>query len=403
MEVFVARQPIFTANKKLFGYELLFRLGVENAFPGIDGDRATSSVLTNTFFSFGLSEILRGKPGLINFTKKLILQRTPLLFPKEQLIIEVLENIDPEPEIIKALEEFKGRGYIIALDDFIYEKKFQPMMDLCSIIKFDLMATPLDTIKELVHDLKTRTRINLLAEKVETYQEFEQAKQMGFQLFQGYFFSKPEVLSGKEIPTYQPIKLKLIKETNRTEADLRVIEDLIKKDVSVSFKLLKFLNAAYFKRANAIDTIKDALLVLGLEELKKFINVVVVSDLNKDKPNELIRSSVITARMCELLGTMVRSDFTQDELFTIGLFSSMDAILDMPMAEILNQISLSRKVKTALLGLDPKFNQIHTLVICFQKGEWDHRLYQVLRGKKVLDKLPDFYIDALQMADSFFS
>jgi c-di-GMP-related signal transduction protein len=188
MDIYVARQPIFTTKRQIFGYELLFRLGLENAFPDIDGNVATSSVLSNTFFSFELGKILANKPGLINFTRELLLQRTPLLFPKKHIIIEVLEDIEPTDQIIEALTEINSKGYKIALDDFVYHEKFQPMMALCRLIKFDLMATPLDTLNDIVADIKENYAITLLAEKVETYEEFELAKEMGFKLFQGYFF-----------------------------------------------------------------------------------------------------------------------------------------------------------------------------------------------------------------------
>ncbi len=403
MDIYVARQPVFTPDKKIFAYELLFRLGLENTFPDVDGDAATSNVLTNTFFSFGLDRILGGKPGLINFTRDLILQGMPLLFPKEHIIIEVLENVEPEPEIISALEQFKQQGFRIALDDFVYDKKFIPMMELCTIIKFDLLITPLDTLAPLVEKLKAVYSVTLLAEKVETHQKFAQAKEMGFDLFQGYFFSKPEILSQKEISTSQITKFKLIDEAGKRDPDLAKLEELIKRDLSVSFKLLKFMNSAYFLRPAPIDTIREAMLVLGLDELKKFISLVVLSDLNDQKPGELTRMAMIRARMCELCGSMLRTKFTQEELFTIGLFSSIDAILDMPMYMILDQISFSDKITHALLGLDKQFNQIITLVTGFEKGSWDHRLYHLYQGKKILSQLPLFYREAVFMADSFFS
>lgn len=402
MDIFVARQPVFTAKRRIFGYEILFRLGLENSFPGIDGDTATSSVLINTFFTLGLDGILRGRPGLINFTRELILKKTPLLFPQDRIIIEVLENIEPDPEIIKSLTEFRNKGFSIALDDFVYDDKFKSVMPLCSIIKFDIQATPLDTLGSLTEDLKEDFHPTLLAEKVETYHEFNQAKEMGFELFQGFFFSKPEILSGKDISVAQMTKLRLISEINRDDQDLERIESLIKKDVSVSYKLLKFMNSTYFQRIQAVDTIKEALLVLGMDELKKFIHVVVVSELNDTKPDELIRSSIIRARMYEQLGRLIKTDFSGDELFTIGIFSFMDAILDISMDKILERIGLSERIKTALLGRDKQFEKIHTLVACVERGDWSHRLFQVFQGHKVLDRLPKFYMDAVRMADSFF-
>ncbi len=402
MDIFVARQPVFTAKKKVFGYELLFRQNLDNVFPDTDGDTATSGVLSNTFFSFGLHEILAGKPGLINFTRNLILLKTPLLFPKEHIIIEVLEDIEPDPSVMAALMEFKLQGFRIALDDFVYDKKFNDMISLCTLLKFDIIATPLDTLEPIIAAIKARHSITLLAEKVETHEEFEQAKSMGFGLFQGYFFARPEIFSKKDISPSQMTKLKLINAATQKEMDLTAIETLIKRDLSVSFKLLKFINSAYFQRPTPLDTIKDAMLFLGVDELKKFIHVVVVSDLGENKPNELIRSSLIRARMCEQCGQMLKTNFTTEELFTIGLFSSMDAILDKPMAAILSQLTFSNKIKDALLGRDKQYSLIQALVVSFEKGLWNHKLLSLMDGQKIIEKLPKFYRDALHMADSFF-
>ena len=196
MEVFVARQPVFTQKRKLFGYELLFRAGLENVFPNIDGDVATSNLLSNIFYPFEFNEILNNKKGLINFTRKSILEKVPLFLPKEQFIIEVLEDIEPEKDIITALSMMKDKGYTIALDDFVYHSRFEPMIRLSKIIKFDIRATPLDSLVDIIPQIDSKYKVTLLAEKVETYKEFETAKKMGFNLFQGYFFSKPGKLQG---------------------------------------------------------------------------------------------------------------------------------------------------------------------------------------------------------------
>ncbi len=402
MEIFVARQPIFTTRKTIFGYELLFRQGFENIFPDIDGDTATSNILSNTFFSFEINEITGNRPALINFTKKLILQKTPLLFPYRRIIIEVLENIEPEPEIIAALNEFKSKGFTIALDDFIYHEKFAPMMKLCRIIKFDIIATPLETLETIIKDIKADYNIMLLAEKVETYQEFQLAQQMGFTLFQGYFFAKPEILSKKDISAVHITRLKLINETGRSDPDLEKIENLIKKDVSVAFKLLKFINSAYFKRPTPINTIRDAITYLGTDELKKFINVIAVSDLSRGKPNELVRSAVIRARMCEQCADIFTTDFTGEELFTLGLFSVIDAMLDNEMEEILKNIAFSPKIKNALMGRDKGFNKILDIVVNFEQGRWDNAFYAVMSNTSAERKLPEFYFDAVRMSGSFF-
>jgi EAL and modified HD-GYP domain-containing signal transduction protein len=404
MKIYVARQPIFTAQKKIFGYELLFRAGFENAFPDVEGDIATARVLTNTFFTFELKEILGGKPGLINFTRDLIIKKIPLFFPKDHIIIEVLENIEPEPEIINALKEFKHKGFRIALDDFIYDKKFNQMIALSAMIKFDLMATPLSTLAPVLEsDIIRSNHLTLLAEKVETHQEFEQAKQMGFGLFQGYFFSKPEILSKQDISANQITKFKLISEVGKSEMNLALIEDLIKMDVSVSFKLLKFINSSYFRRRNSVDTIKDAIMILGEDELKKFICVVVVSDLNPAKPNELIRTSITRARLCELCGSHLKTGFSIEKLFTIGLFSAMDAIMDMEMKDILATIDLSERLKDALLGRNQTFQKLLGLVTTIARGNWDQKVFKLIDNTRLMTRLPEYYADAVKMSDAFFT
>ncbi|MDA8134122.1 MAG: HDOD domain-containing protein [Desulfobacteraceae bacterium] len=403
MDVFLARQPVFTSEKKLFGYELLFRLGLENYFPeSVDGNTATSNLLSNIFFPFDFKAILCGKPGLINFTANMILQRMPLLLPKEHFIIEVLEDVEPDEALISSLSVLNKKGFTIALDDFVYHQKLRPMIELSHIIKFDIQATPLKSLDVILQMMKSDYKIRFLAEKVETYAEFEQAKEMGFDLFQGYFFSKPEVLSTKGISAGQATKLALVNEVAKKELNLKRIEDLIKKDVSISFKLLRFINSAYFKRRNSINTIKDAIIYIGTEELKRFINIVAISDIGAQKPNELIRASIVRAGMCERFGGVLKTSFSTDELFTLGLFSFIDAMLDCRMEDILSQIAFSEKMKSALLGKEKEFKMILSFVEGFEKGDWQNRIFGFLSGKSIEAKLPFFYMESIRMADSFF-
>lgn len=402
MEVFLARQPVFTKNKKLYGYELLFRTGSDNAFPDVDGDLATTNLLSNLFFPFEFNEILGNKIGLVNFTKKLLLDRTPLFLPKEQFIIEVLEDIEPEEEILEVLALFKERGYTIALDDFEYHEKFDPMIETAKIIKFDLRATSLASLINIIDDIKSRFKVKLLAEKVETYEEFETALEMGFDLFQGYFFSKPEVISNKGVSASQMTKLKLINQISQRELDTDKIEEYIKNDAPVSFKLLKYANSAYFNRLVPIDTVKDAISYVGEDELRKFINVVVVSDMGVSKPNELIRVSIIRARMCEKFKQIFNSKFSREELFTLGLFSYMDALMDCSMEDILEHVSFSDKIKNALLGNDKEFSRMLDIILGFEKGNWDNKIYKALSGKAIEKKLPELYYESVKMANAFY-
>ncbi|WDP93363.1 MAG: HDOD domain-containing protein [Desulfobacter sp.] len=402
MDVFLARQPIFTKSKKLFGYELLFRTGITNAFPDVDGDMATANLISNLFFPFEINQILGNKKGLINFTKQLILDNAPLLLPKDQFVIEVLEDIEPDENIISALSLFRKKGYNIALDDFVYHRKFDPMIQLSRIIKFDLRATPLDTLEGIIEDLRSNYSVKLLAEKVETHQEFKAAKAMGFHYFQGFFFAKPEVLSTRGISANHVTKLRLINEISNRELNIKKIRSFIRNDAPLSFKLLKYANSAFFNRRIPIDTVKDAVNYIGEDELRKFINVVVVSDLGNNKPNELVRLSIIRARMCESFKSVFKSKFSVEELFTLGLFSYMDALMDCPMENVLSHLSFSDKMKQALMGQDKEFSRMVDIISGFERGEWDTPIYKALAGSTIEKKLPELYADAIRMANAFY-
>lgn len=402
MDVFLARQPIFNKHKKLFGYELLFRAGIDNVFPDIDGDVATTNLLSNLFFPFEAKQILGNKKGFINFTEQLILNRSPLFLPNDQFVIEVLEDVNPTEEIVSTLALFKERGYKIALDDFVYHNKYKPMIEESQIIKFDLMATPIYSLVDIIDELKEQYDLKFLAEKVETYDEFRMAVQIGFDYFQGYFFAKPEVVSSKGIPTNHITKLNLVNELGKKNIDIQRLEDFIKNDATVSFKLLKYANSAYFNRMIPIDTIKDAIAYIGEDELRSFISVVVVSDLGSQKPSELIRISIIRAKMCEKFGKIFSSKFTNEELFTLGLFSLMDALMDAKMEEILEHLSFSDKMNSALLGQDDEFGKILKIIADLEKGDWDSPVFKKLKGSKFERKLPELYSEAIKMANAFY-
>ncbi|MBF0301533.1 MAG: HDOD domain-containing protein [Desulfamplus sp.] len=405
MDIFVGRQPILNQNKKTYAYELLFRDSLKNSFPGIDGNIGTSRLLANTFFSMGIGEITGNHPGFINFTKELILNKTPLLFPKNSIVVEILEDIEPDIYVENAIKEFRKKGYTVALDDFIFDKKYTNLIKLSNIIKFDLMATPLNTIAGLVKALKSKFNITLLAEKVETHDEFLQAKEMGFTLFQGYFFSKPEIISKTDIPSNKMTLLSLISELGKSDMSFDKIARAIKNDISISYKLMKFINSPYFRRVNEISTIKEAVSYLGEDTIKQFVRVVAAAGLSDSKPDELMRLSVVRARMCELIGKHVKTDFSGEELFTMGLFSTVDAMLDKDMKTILAEISFSKKVSDGLLGNNKSFNALLSLCNCFEKGSWaDCVLYDCILPEEHDDltlHLPSIYMDAVKMADSF--
>jgi c-di-GMP-related signal transduction protein len=400
MEIYIARQPIFNKNKKLYGYELLFRDGLSNAFPDIDGDTATSKLLSNSFFSIGMNQLTSGKTAFINFPQGLLLNKIPLMFPSEKMMVEILEDVDPNEQVISACSDIAKAGYSLALDDFVLKNEMQPLIDLADIIKIDFMLTPIDEIQKTVNHFKDNN-IKLLAEKIETYEEFEKALSMGFMYFQGYFFSKPEIISGKEIASSKITLLQIVGEANKKDCSFENLEKLINRDVSISYKLLRYINSAFFKRACEISSIKHAIVLLGEMEVKRFISMVATAELASDKPDELVRTSIIRARLCELLGLHSQNGVEISELFLMGLFSLIDAMLDNNMEDIMQSLPLSKNIKQALLEEKGDLADYLKLVSSYESANWE--TFSSIISKVNVDekKLPEFYQEAVSWADSY--
>ncbi|MBF0495065.1 MAG: HDOD domain-containing protein [Deltaproteobacteria bacterium] len=400
MEIYLARQPIFDKNKEIYGYELLFRDGLINIFPKINGDVATSKILSNTFFSIGLDQIVGDKKAFINFTKELLINKIPTIFPKANIVVEVLEDVEPDDDVIESCRFMSKQGYEIALDDFFYEEKLIPLISIANIIKFDFRLTPPDHIRNVLRKLSAY-KLTFLAEKIETYEEFNEALKMGFSYFQGYFFSKPEILKGKDIPSYKINYLQILSEINKENFKFSELENIINRDISISYKLLKYLNSAFLGRPNKISSIKDALILLGESGIKQFISVIATAGLASDKPDELIRSSIIRAKLCELLGSLSKTYIDKSELFIVGLFSQLDAMLDNKMETLLVELPLSDKVKKALISREGEMGDYLNFSSCYEKGNWNS--CSILTSNLEIDEkqIPKFYIEAVNWAEAY--
>src|SRR5208283_1538421 len=268
MDVFVARQPIIDRKKSLFAYELLFRDGLDNYMPSIDGDTATSKLLSSSFLTIGIDKITHGKRAFINFTQNLLETNIPLMFPRETTVVEILEDVNPTLRVTEACKKLSALGYYLALDDFVFRLEMTPLIELADIIKIDFRATPYSEIKQIIQKSGAK-KIKFLAEKVETNEEFNDALNMGFELFQGYFFSRPEILKGREISGSKIQYLNFVIEINKSNYDLNELETIISRDISMSYKLLRHVNSAYFKRSSEAASLKQALLILGKDEISR--------------------------------------------------------------------------------------------------------------------------------------
>lgn len=370
MDSYIARQPILDNQKHVFGYELLFRDGPKNAMPnGMDGDTATSQILSSSFFTIGIDTLTNGKYAFINFTEKLITQGIPNLFPQNQTVIEVLETVPATPEIITALTRARANGYTVALDDYILNKASSPFLDVADIIKIDLLDTPPHRVEALTTIGKGRG-ITLLAEKVETKKAFEWAQSLGFTLFQGYFFCRPEIISGKEIPAESLTLLRLVTELHRPDVDFQIIEALVAQDVAITFKLLCHLNSAWYGLKSPVSSLMEALRMLGIDEIRRLIGLIVMARITSNNPKELLRLSAVRGRLCELASHHSSMNTDTSEFFALGIFSLIDTILNRPMEEVLGHLPLPPTTILALTKGTGPMAPFLEFIKAFEYGEW---------------------------------
>ena len=398
--MFVARQPIFDRNQKVWGYELLFRSSATQAnFDGTDASSATTQVVSNGMLSIGLDKLLRGKQGFVNFGRDMLLQDWYSVLPKECTVIELTEDIEPDAEVLAAVRTMRAKGYRIALDDFRPGANMEPLIELAHLIKVE-MHTPKAQQEDMLREFRRRG-IRMLSEKVETDADYRWALRAGYEYFQGYFFARPVVMAGKQIPANKLQCLQLIQEAHRAELDFTRLTSLVSQDVSFSYKLLRYANSAHFGRQAKIQSIRRALVALGECGIRKWIAIAALPVIGEGKPAELITQSLVRGRFCELLG-QASGQGVEDQAFLVGLFSMLGALLDRPLEEALAELGLAPSLDSVLRGQAPEesvLNRIYTLVQRYEMADWD----EVERLAGHLGTAPELvgeaYRDALPWAD----
>lgn len=365
---YIARQPILDSDRKTFGYELLFRDGPKNTFPEIDPDKATSRLLSDHFLSTHY-QTLGNHVGFVNFPYQSLVNLVPTLFPSDSLVVEVLEDCEPTSELLDAIKKMAKQGYRIALDDFVPSKEWQPFLPYVSFIKFDIRIVPIAKAGLFISKLRG-SKIKFLAEKVETYDEFEQAKKAGFDYFQGYFFSKPELIQRKALqPSFLTI-VQLCKEIAKEEIDYKELESLIARDLSLSYKLLTFVNSSAIV-SSKIQSFKQALVYLGEKRLRQFISLVAIASTDSSKPNYLYGLSIQRARFCQLAWCKSGQRSDADLAFLTGMFSLLDCLLDQPLESIVELIPIDEAVKLALTKGEGALGKILSLSKAYERADWE--------------------------------
>ena len=371
MDVYVARQAIFDVNKEVVAYELLFRNSKNiNKFIAIENSNPTLDVIRNSFSIIGLDKVTGGKLAFINFDETLIKSGVIEAFTKDCIVVEVLETVKPDKEIIECCKNLKAKGYIIALDDFEYNEEFDELIKYIDIIKVDFIITKGKERKEIMNRIKNKN-IKFLAEKVETEEEYKEAVGYGYSYFQGYFFCKPVIISGKDISGYKFTYMNLIKELDKENINIKNIENLIKNDVSLSYKLLKAANSAHYSMKRKITSIADAIMIIGLKELKKWIFLMTLENMGENNIDELVKMSLLRATFGELLSNEIKTQISGFDAFLTGLFSLMDALMKIPIENILSELPISKDVKDALLGNENILLNLLKLIIKYEKGDWE--------------------------------
>jgi c-di-GMP-related signal transduction protein len=363
---FVARQPILTREQRVFGYELLFRDGVENVFRSSDPEAAARSTLDSTLL-MGFDVLCDGHKAFINCTRDLLLKDGITLLPAEQTVVEILEQVEPDDLVVAACLRLKSGGYTIALDDFVANDPRQSLAPLVDILKVDFERTNREEQIALVKQYAPSGR-QMLAEKVETQDQFAAAQEMGYVYFQGYFFRRPEVLRAREIPTNQMNYLRLLAAVSKDEMDLREVEQIIKTEASILYRLLRYLNSPIFGMRNEIHSIRHGLAILGEREIRRWIRLVTLVSAGEQKSSDLVLSALVRARFCELVASKIPR--TQSDLFLVGMVSMMDAILEIPMEEILDKIALDKDTKSVLSGTGGRLQPIYELMLAQEAGKW---------------------------------
>ena len=399
MELCIARQPIFSFNKKLYAYELLFRGNDELSLEKTEGNRATSILLSSTFLTEGIEKVTGSKPCFINFPEQLLLKNIPAAFPKNRLVVEILEDVEPTPEIVAICKQLKSDGYTLALDDFVYHPRFDPLLEIADIVKVDFLLTPVDGVHKMLYKMARFDHLKLLAEKVETYDEFEKAMKLGFHYFQGFFFSKPELIQIGELTSVKVNLIRLLAEVSQKKTTLARLNEIVSSDVALTYKLLRYLNSAHFYLLEKVKSVARAITFLGGKRFRRFVLLVLISELATDKPEELVKLAVVRAKFCELLAGKGALKEKAEEFFLLGLFSLIDAMLDKPMQELLKQIPLSQEIKTALVSRTGPYAAVMEAVECYERGEMRGCHCALQEAGISKDELGALYLNALEYGD----
>lgn len=398
--IFVARQPIFTTEMDIWGYELLFRHSAEAGAARIDDENLATMKVIADGLTLALSGVAMDKKALINFPAALIENQSALALPKDRCVVEILETVEATDAIVDALKGIKESGYTLALDDFVGQPGFEPIIELADIVKVEILGQPREKIEAVTKAL-LKPGIKLLAEKIEDRETFEFCRDLGYSYFQGYFFSKPEIVPGRKIPTSSMAKIRLLKELNREDVEFEDLAKIIAMDVSLTLRLLKFVNSASFALRHEVQSIAHAISMLGIKSFKQWAMVVLMAEMDSSpRGMELAFTAMQRARFLSAVAAQIPTiDYKPDTMFLLGLFSKLDAMLNQNMADILEDIPLQEEIKTALLGGKNKARALLILLDLLDDADWDKATKLLDKFRVDIDLVANYFMESMSWAN----
>jgi c-di-GMP-related signal transduction protein len=396
---YVARQPILDGRGNVHGYELLFRSGpLSVAFDG-DGDAATRTVLDNTVV-FGLERLTGGLPVFVNCTQDALLDRLVMVLPPEHTVLELLETLEPTDELLAACRELKAHGFRLALDDFEWKPEWKAFVDLADFVKVDWMKTTPAQRAELMKQLRGSPTLRV-AERVETQADLEQAMREGFTLFQGFYFCRPVLMQNSDIPMNRLVQMELLLALHEDPLDTKRISDLVKREASLTYRLLRMVNSPMYGTRKVVTSIHGALVLIGDEMFRRVAMLAIACELKADHPVELLRMAFLRGRFCELAAGFFGKDAM--EQYLLGILSLLPVMLNVPMESVAGALPLRKEIRQALLSESTPERAILQYLEAYELGEWNCCDQIAISAKVAPDavaKLPQLYVDALVWAET---
>jgi c-di-GMP phosphodiesterase len=344
-EVFIGRQPIFDRGQRVVGYEILFRAEDRNQARVLDAESATATVVLNALTEIGLERIVGPHIAWINLPRESVLSGIATMLPAAVAGFEILEGQKVDDALVAGVRGLKDQGYRIALDDFEYSAEYVPLLEIVDVVKLDYLALGSDRFAAEVETLKAYP-VQVLAEKVETNEAHQYCLALGCDLFQGFFYQKPELLRQRRIELTAGSMLQVISALQNTQLQFDELEPLIAHDLPLSLRLLRYINSAFFVLRHEVTSVRQALVLLGMENVRRWATLTVMGSIEGKTP-ELTSTALIRARFCELAG--LASGMDGPGLFTVGLFSLIDAMLDVSLEEVMAELPFPNEMRVALL------------------------------------------------------